>query len=54
LIDLPSPSIISIKRKGESTSPFVRTLEGIKISEGEPFTKIEKLEEVTKAMTHLT
>jgi len=43
-----------IKRKGERGSPYLRPLEGVKISEGEPFTKIEKLEEVTRAITHLT
>jgi len=43
-----------MKRKGESWSPCLRPLEGIRISEGEPFTKIEKLEVVTRAITHLT
>jgi len=43
-----------MKRKGESGSPYLRPLEGRKISEGEPFTKIEKLDEVTRPMTHLT
>jgi len=43
-----------MKRKGESGSPFVRPLEGIKVFEGEPLTRIEKMEEVTRAMTHLT
>jgi len=42
-----------IKRKGESGSPCLRPMEGVKISEGEPFTRIEKLGEVTKAITHL-
>jgi len=45
---------MKMKRKGESGSPCLRPLEGIKVSEGEPSTKIEKLEEVTRAMTHLT
>jgi len=53
-MDLPRPSIMSIKRKGESGSPYLRPLEGVKIFEGEPFNRIEKLEEVTKAITHLT
>jgi len=43
-----------MKRKGESGSPRLRPLEGIKVSDGKPLTKIEKLEEVTRAMTHLT
>jgi len=43
-----------MKRKGESRSPCLSPLEGIKVLKGEPFTKIEKLEEVTRAMTHLT
>jgi len=43
-----------MKRKGESRSPCLRPLEGLKISKGEPLTKIEKLEEVTSAMTYLT
>jgi len=42
-----------MKRKGESRSPCLSPLEGRKISEREPLTKIEKLEEVTRAMTHL-
>jgi len=42
-----------MKIKGESGSPCLRPLEGVKISEGEPFTRIEKLGEVTKATTHL-
>jgi len=43
-----------IKRKGESGSPCLRPLEGVKVLEGEPLTRIEKLEEATRAMTHLT
>jgi len=43
-----------MKRKAESGSPYLRPLEGIKVLEREPLTNIEKLEEVTKAMTHLT
>jgi len=43
---------MSIKRKGESGSPCLRPLEGVKISEGKPFTRIEKLVEVTKAIIH--
>jgi len=43
-----------MKQKGESGSPYLRPLEGVKILEGEPLTRIEKLEEVTRAMTHLT
>jgi len=43
-----------MKRKGESGSPCLRPLEGVKFLEGEPLTKIEKLEEVTRAITHLT
>jgi len=43
-----------MKRKGESGSPYMRPLEGRIISKGEPLTSIEKLEEVTRAMTHLT
>jgi len=46
--------MMRMKRKGESGSPCLRPLEGRKISEGEPLTNIEKLEEVTRAMTHLT
>jgi len=42
-----------IKRKGERGSPCLRPLKGVNISEGEPFTRIEKLGEVTKAITHL-
>jgi len=42
-----------MKRKGESGSPYRRPLEGIKGSEGEPLTRIEKLVEVTRAITHL-
>jgi len=29
-----------MKRKGESGSPYLRPLEGIKVSEGEPLTRI--------------
>jgi len=43
-----------MKRRGESGSPYLRPLEGIKVSEREPLTKIEKLEEVTTTITHLT
>jgi len=43
-----------INIKGESGSPCLRPLEGMKISGGESFTKIEKLDKVTRAMTHLT
>jgi len=42
-----------MKRKGESGSPYLRPLEGRRISEGDPLTKIEDLEEVTRATTHL-
>ena len=54
LIDRQSPYIMRIKRKGESGSPCLRPLKGVKVLEGEPLTRIEKLEEVTRAMTHLT
>jgi len=54
LIDQPSPSIMRMKGRGESGSPCLRSLERIKVSEGERLTKIEKLEEVTRAKTHLT
>jgi len=40
-----------IKRNGERGSPYLRPLEGEKVLEGEPLTRIEKLEEVTRAMT---
>lgn len=53
LMDCPNPSIMNMKRKGESGSPCLSPLEERKISEGEPLIKIEKLEEVTRAMTHL-
>jgi len=43
-----------MKRKGDSGSPYLRPLEGVKILEGEPLTNIEKLEEVTSPITHLT
>jgi hypothetical protein len=43
-----------MKRKGERGSPCLRPLEGRKVSEGEPLNRIEKLEEVTRAKTHLT
>jgi len=42
-----------MKRKGESGPPCLRPLEGRNVSEGEPLTKIEKLEEVTRAKIHL-
>jgi len=32
-----------IKRKGERGSPYLRPLEGLKVLDGEPFTRIEKL-----------
>ena len=53
-MDPHNPSIMRMKRKVESGSPYLSPLEGRKISEGEPLIKIEKLEEVTRAMTHLT
>jgi len=43
-----------MKRKGERGSPCVRPLEGRKVSNGETLTRTEKLEEVTRAKTHLT
>jgi len=51
---LPKPSIMRIKRKGERGSPCLRPLEGMKISEGDPFTRIKTMEDVTKAITYLT
>jgi len=42
-----------MKRNGESGSPCLRPL-GAKVSKGEPLTIIEKLEKVTRAMTHIT
>jgi len=54
MIDLPIPSIMRMKRKGERGSPCLWPLEGINISEGDPLTRIEKLTEVTRAITHLT
>jgi len=54
MIDHPSPSIMRIKIKGDSGSPYLRSLEGVKVLEGEPLTNIEKLEEVTSDITHLT
>jgi len=50
----PSPSIIRIKRKGDRGSPCLRPPEGLKVFDGEPFTRIEKLEVVTKSITHVT
>jgi len=43
-----------MKRKGESGSPCLRPLEGRKFLDGETLNRIEKLEEVTRAKTHLT
>jgi len=43
-----------MKRKGEIGSPYLRPLEGVKVLEGEPLTRIETLEDVTRAITHLT
>jgi len=43
-----------MKRNGESGSPSLRPLEGMRILEGDPFTNIQKLEEVTRAIAHLT
>ena len=54
LIVLPSPSMMRIKRKGERGSPCLRPLVRFKDLDGEPFTGIEKLEVVTRVITHLT
>jgi len=54
LIALPSPSTMRIKRKGERGSPYLRPLVGLKGLDGEPFNRIEKIEVVTRAITHLT
>jgi len=43
-----------IKRKGESGSPYLRPLVGLKGLDGEPFNRIEELEVFTRAITHLT
>jgi hypothetical protein len=41
LMDQLSPSTIKMKRKGESGSPFLISLEGEKVLEGTPLTKME-------------
>ena len=53
-IILLKASITKTKRRGERGSPCLRPLDGLKGLDGEPLTKIDKLEEVTKATTHLT
>lgn len=53
LIALPSPSIMRTKRKGESRSPCLRPLEGIKVLVGELLRRMEKLAMDTRDITHL-
>jgi len=43
-----------IKTKGDSGSPCLRPLVGVNVLDGEPLTRIQKLDEVTRAITHLT
>jgi len=42
-----------IKRNGESGSTYLRHLKGQKDLEGEPLRRMEKLAEVSKAITHI-
>lgn len=48
----PNPSIIRIKKKGETGSPCIMMREGLKVSKGDPLTKIEKKAEESRDMTH--
>ena len=40
--DLPSPSAIMMKRKGDRGSPCLIPLDGLKGCKGPPFSRIEK------------
>lgn len=54
LIALSSTFIMRLKRKGESGFPCLSPLKGLKVLDGEPFSKIEKLEVVTRTITILS
>ena len=53
-MERPRPSAMMMKRKGERGSPCLIPLEGEKVLEGIPLTKMEKKAEEVKFMIHVT
>jgi len=48
--DIPSPSAIMMKRKGDMGSPCLIPLDGLKGCRGPPFSRIEKKEPETNSI----
>lgn len=49
---LLNPSSIRINKKGDNGSHFLIALEGLKVGEGDPLTRIERKDEETSERIH--